>query len=221
MRNPWLSLPYVPPYVLKNDAEAIKKHNLTAKSEHVIELNMLPEPFLGRPDAPVILLNLNPGVGQDDVQQHKELKFITLSRQNLIHLENVDFPFYLINPEIQDSPGYEWWFKRLRSLIEDCGHQRVANNVLCVELFPYHSIRYKALTVESQDYSFYLVREAMKRNAVIIQMRSREKWFSHVPELQTYDNRYELSSVQAPYVTLKNCPDGYDKAVTAILGNGN
>lgn len=216
MHNPWFSLPYAPPYVLRNDAEAINQYNLTAKPQYQIELNMLPEPFLGRPDAPVVLLNLNPGVGEDDVQQHKELKFITLSRQNLFHIENVDYPFYLINPEIQDSPGYKWWYKRLKKLIEDCGHQAVANNVLCVELFPYHSASYKALDVESQEYSFHLVREAIKRNAIIVQMRSRTRWFKDMPELETYKNWYELNNPQQPYVTANNCPDGYEQIVNAI-----
>lgn len=188
MQNPWLDLPESPPYVLQEDFEAIRRYNRASKDMHFVELRMLPEPFLGCPNAPVVLLNLNPGVGEEDIEQHQQPDFIELSRQNLSHVDDVDYPFYLINPNIQQSPGYQWWYKRLRQLIEDCGHQKVAKSVLCVELFPYHSEKYKAIDVQSQDYSFYLVQQAMVRQAVIIQMRSRELWFKQIPELQSYEH---------------------------------
>ena len=217
MQNPWVKLPDSSPYVLEDDRNAIEVHNLTSKPIHQIELRMLPEPFLGQCNASVVLLNLNPGVAEGDIKQHSQADFIKLSRDNLNHIGDTEYPFYLLNPSIKTSPGYLWWYKRLRRLIEDCGHKQVAQNVLCVELFPYHSERYKALNVPSQGYSFYLVRQAIERNAIIIQMRSRQLWFKHVPELETYANWMEIGNPQSPYVSPNNLPTGYQTVVDAIL----
>lgn len=216
MRNPWLDLPHDPPFVLEQDRAIIEKHNRTASAERFIHLNCLPEPFLGKPDAPVILLNLNPGFDPDDVRFHLEDRaFIERSRANLRH-EAQDYAFYLLDPAIEEAPGHRWWTSHLRGLVEACGRQTVARNVLCVEHFPYHSERFGFNgLVPSQEYSFYLVREAIRRSALIVQMRSRRIWFEAIPELRDYPHWCELSSPQSAYVSPRNCPR-YNQVVERI-----
>ncbi len=59
--NPWLHLPMTAPFVLAEDAPLVERFNLTASPDHRLDLTLLPEPFLGLPSAPVVLLGLNPG----------------------------------------------------------------------------------------------------------------------------------------------------------------
>src|SRR5688500_3058766 len=62
--NPWLRLPDSGPYVLADDAEAVGRFNdkPNRKPIHLLRIHdLLPEPFIGSPDAPVVLLSNNPG----------------------------------------------------------------------------------------------------------------------------------------------------------------
>src|SRR6266568_3689101 len=65
-------------------------------------------------------------------------------------------------------------------------------------------------------YSFYLVQEAMKRNALIIQMRSKRVWQETLPELMSYNNYYVLRNPRNPAISHYNCPDGFPE-MTKIL----
>jgi len=106
----------------------------------VIHLELLPEPFLGAPTAPVVLLSLNPGYSPDDQQPHQDPTFQALSRASLVYAPG-QYPFVLLNPEVQ-APGRRWWESKLARLIEARGREAVARNVLCVEYFLYHSYRF-------------------------------------------------------------------------------
>ncbi len=219
MQNPWLQLPHTAPYVLPQDASFVERFNLKARDEHKIHLDVLPEPFLGSPDAPVVLLNLNPGYNPHNVVNHTRPDFVRANRAQLEHRAAVDWPFYLLDPAVAFDSGYRWWSKRLRQPIEELGQRAVASNVLCVEFFPYHSRRCgfsKSFRVPSQEYGFHLVRSAMARNAHVVVMRARAYWFREIPELATYSRRHQLRSVQSPYLSLRNCPDGYRQILDAI-----
>lgn len=61
MENPWRKLPEAAPFVLVCDQQRICDFNAIAKKEHKIHVEVLPEPYTGNPEAPVLLLNLNPG----------------------------------------------------------------------------------------------------------------------------------------------------------------
>jgi len=69
MQNPWEHLRQTPHFVLDMDKPFTAWHDQNkgqfdpAKRIH---LELLPEPFLGRHEAPVTLLNLNPGFSPDD-----------------------------------------------------------------------------------------------------------------------------------------------------------
>ena len=56
-------LPQTPPFVAPADKNLIDRHSERAAS---LQLNLLPSPFLGTPDAHVYVLQLNPGAGHDD-----------------------------------------------------------------------------------------------------------------------------------------------------------
>jgi hypothetical protein len=217
MKSPWQHLPKRPPFVIKQDEAAIRAFNKAARPQYQIRLEQLPEPFLGNPESPVVLLNLNPGYDEEETEQHHHNPhFIETSWNNLLHRPSA-YRFHLLDPENSASLGYAWWNKRLRVLIEGCGLKVVANNVLCVEYFPYHSERFGFREIlHSQRYSFHLVRQAMKRNAVIVLMRSRRLWWDIIPELADYTRCHALSNPQATYVTPNNCRTGYEEIVKAL-----
>ncbi len=94
----------------------------------------------------------------------------------------------------------------------------MAQGVLCVEYFPYHSRRFqhRRVQVPSQKYSFGLVRQALNRGAVIIVLRGQRLWLAAVPELQSYRSLYRTNSVQNPILSPRNCPEGYEHAAEVL-----
>jgi hypothetical protein len=218
MQNPWVELPDRAPYVLPSDRLAVMLFNAKVPPDGALRLELIPEPFLGRPDAPVVLLNLNPGFDEREIRFHSnDALFIDLSRKNLLH-EDMDYPFYLLNPRISASLGHQWWMKKLKEPICHAGLERVARRLLCVEYFPYHSQRYRAArrTLDSQGYSFDLVRQAIGRGALIVIMRGEANWVSAVRELASYGHAYKLNSVQNVAIYAGNCPSGYAEIARAL-----
>ena len=192
MINPCELLPLSPPYFLPSERRVIDYINSSAEDLHRIRAELMPEPYLGRPDAPIVLLNLNPGFDEREIPFHNDDPyFMEICRSNLHHVP-LEYPFYLLDPAASASLGHHWWLKKLRIPIETAGLKQVAQKLLCVEYFPYHSKRFKPIkrTLESQRYSFYLVKKAIQRNALIIIMRSQGYWLKAIPELTSYSKMY-------------------------------
>ncbi|MBC8436256.1 MAG: hypothetical protein H8D88_01685 [Bacteroidetes bacterium] len=219
MKNPWKKLPETPPYLLKSDKAQILEFNETAKPEVKVQHHVYPEPYIGNPKAPVILLNLNPGYADEDIEYYKKKCVFALWKKNLFH-EQLEYPFYTLHPEFdQDLGGTRWWRQKLRQMIEICGVKKISNHICCVEYFPYHSKRYKPqkTVLESQKYNFEIVREAIRNEAIIVIMRSEKNWFSAVPELNDYKNLHGLNSKQNVSVSKNNCPEGFPK-ILEVMG---
>src|SRR5690348_8054992 len=97
--NPWTALPRSAPYVLATDVDPIARFNATARAPFRIELGLMPEPFVGRVDAPIVLLTLNPGVSADDFALHGDEAF--RSRVRRCHVQGaMEYPNYYLDPEI-------------------------------------------------------------------------------------------------------------------------
>jgi hypothetical protein len=216
MKNPWIRLPHHPPYVLAEDLEVIDCFNNTAGKKVRVHTDLMPEPFIGRTDAPVVLLNLNPGFSPQDPRTHRRTAFRQTVRDNLVQRLPA-FPFFFVDPDLR-APGRKWWENKLRHLLEKFGCERVANSILCIEYFPYHSERFarKCPPVPSQLFSFYLVQQAILRGALIVVMRSSNRWEQAVTDLRGYRLRYVLNSPQNVMVSPGNCPQGYERIVAAI-----
>jgi hypothetical protein len=90
MDNPWVEIkPKMKSYILKKDAKKLEELKKTCQ----FRLELLPEPFLGSLDAPVVLLNLNPGYNKNDIIFHKQKLFQQLSLANLRQI-NSEYPFF-------------------------------------------------------------------------------------------------------------------------------
>lgn len=203
MENPWRALPNVPPYVLGADLASINQSNA---KRHWIEVeNVLPEPFIGAVhSARVIALQLNPGFNAElDPPVHAQADFRTALLKNLRHEES-DWPFYYFDPAFTGTPGGKWWARHTKKLREAVPVKTLAQRFAVVELFPYKSHRYRRCDVDSQSYGFELVRNAMKRDAVVLISRSLAMWESAIPELRGYGKRLTLSNYQRVYITPNN-----------------
>ena len=149
MDNPWKQLPEQPPYVLPADASAVKSFNQRARDNHRLRIdNKLPEPFLGDPIAPIVLLNLNPGFDDSDHQYVADPYSRVLQLCNLRHAPAA-YPFYHLDPRMAGFGGAKWWTPRLCALIRLVGVEVVANRVFCVEFFPYSSREYRDMAASS------------------------------------------------------------------------
>ncbi len=65
--NPWQRLPLLKPFVLPEDKSPLSSFNASASDDFFVHLELLPEPFLGSPNAPVVVLGLNPGFKEADL----------------------------------------------------------------------------------------------------------------------------------------------------------
>lgn len=207
--------------MLPCDEETVREYNQRHSGEpHRLQLNVLPEPFIGAKTAPVVLLNLNPGFDDRDPEDHEREDFQALLRVNYEHADS-EFPFYSLNPRFENG-GRRWWDKKLKPLIDVCGRRQVSRSLLCIEFFPYHSRRFGngSFRVPSQQYGLQLVRLAIDRRALIVVMRSKSLWLRQVPELQTYPLICVLNNPQNVIVSPRNCPC-FPEIVSRICGESN
>lgn len=211
--NPWRALPAIVPFVLPIDGAAIASFNTRASDPFQLRLEIIPEPYLGNPDAPVVLLNSNPGFSVADQAVHLAPHFNDAARANLEHRPS-PYPFYLLDPGLP-SPGQTWWLKKLRTLITATTLEDVANAVFVVELHGYHSTKFSsALRLPSQEYTRELVLRAIARRADFVIMRGERHWLQLVPELATA-NRSLVRNVQNPTISPGNL-DPFDRVVEAV-----
>jgi hypothetical protein len=137
-------------------------------------------------------------------------------RMNLLH-EPSDYPFLYLDPAFSEVG--KWWDSKLKHLLRVFGREVVARSVLNVVVFPYASNRFGrgVPDLDSQEYSFHLVREATKRKVAVVLMRKGARWFRSVPELGEYEHLIRIKNVQSPSISPKNCPEyGYERVIAAI-----
>lgn len=201
--NPWRELPDAGQLVLRSDADLVKQFNARVKPDHRLQLNLIPEPCLGDPFAPVVLLNLNPGFHKSGVSLHRDRDFRRAARDNLLHTRK-SWPFYLLDPSLKEGRGREWWMRCLRALIDEVGDKVVASRVFVAEIHGYHSKRYRRQrpSLPSQRYTVSLVQQALERNAFCLIMRGARYWRATVPELESCPR---LRNPKNPSISERNC----------------
>lgn len=231
--NPWHRLPVKPPYVLSEDMDKIEQFNNKPNQKHAINVNVIPVPFAGSPDAPVILLGNIAGVGPDEEKEYKKRPaYIERMRGNLLHASS-SYPFFPLDPGPDTIPSHrEWWTPKLEHLLHslrDAGirnaEQALAQRILTVELFPYRSSSneyhgHDAVgVVLSKAYSVGLVRDGMKRNAVIVIRYGKTRWFREMSDLESYVNLLLLKGTLKANISPTGFVDGggFQKVVRKIL----
>ncbi len=203
MQNPWLSLPSAAPFVLEMDRPVIDLSNRLF--ENAVQTHILPVPFLGNRDAPVVWVLLNPGFAGDEAEYHDLCQ--PHDMRNLRHESDL----YLLDESMGATPGGRWHRKKLNALIRDVGLERVRRGIFMIEFFPYHSRHGANLPlVPSQAYTLALIEAAIKRRALLILGRSPfQRLFADYP------NAIRPRSARQAALSPGNINE-YDRIVTAL-----
>lgn len=218
MENPWRELPDTPPFVAPADAAQIARLAPRLRGPYELKLDLLPQPWTGNVNtAEVFMLALNPGFAEVD---HQDLQNPDYAEQWRLTLTfETRTPFYFLDPAFARTSGFQWWHRRLRELIAVAGLEVVAKKVMCLEHFPYKSVRYQPLgvTLPSQQFTAELLREAMRQGKQVVVMRSERIWLESVPELKAYPY-IRLSNHQNPYLSRAQMTgEQFGRLVSALL----
>ena len=214
--NPWTQLPTRVPFVLREDRDAIEAFNQRARPKTRIETDLLPMPFVGRIEAPVILLLLNPGVVDESYIVHRIAQFRRAVRA--CHRQDpVEYPNYFLDPKTE-GPGVEWWTRALGYLIHLCGRQKVAQQVAALQYMPYRAreFSHSRLRLPSQQFTFQALRAAIRRKAVVLVCRGKKPWTAAVPELARYRLAFDTTNPRQVVISSGCYPKGFSAAVRAI-----
>ena len=204
--NPWTGLGSAPPYIAAVDEPYITAWNsiVGTESPFFLDLSMPPEPFLGRWDAPLVVLSANPGRVPGDSEAYRHLG--AAERLTEIGTDG-GTRFRWLADDVASTPGGQWWRRCLGGLRDDgYSFDELADCVMAVEFHGYHSARWSPppVTLPSQWFGFRLVGQAMDRGAVIVVTRAARQWLVAVPGLAAYRGLVRTKSAQ-----------------TASLGTGN
>jgi hypothetical protein len=208
--NPWLALPKQPPYIFPGDVNVLKQ---CGNKIDGLRFDVLPDPFVGNLEtAEVILLALNPGFEQADLDVCMSSELYV--KQTLANLQSkADTPFFFFHKGLEFSGGNWWWNRKLRPLTNaGVTRKQLSERIMCIEYLPYHSVHYKHLNryLPSQQYTFHLVRQAIREGKAIIVMRSERIWLEAVPELATYPYM-KIKNPQNPAISVANLgQDNFD-----------
>lgn len=194
--NPWMCWNQGPSFVHPDDSHALEKVDPT-----FLDLGVPPNPFVGRQDAPLVLLGNIAGLSVDRKDHRRppyrvEEAFVGLMRKNLHHENRSPYPFVFFDPRIWPLSGH-FWDHQLCNLLAihgggESAREILARNIFTIEFFPYVSIsnsydrKLDKIRLPSQQYSFRLVEKAMEQNAVIAIRYGKDRWLEHVNTLGQY-----------------------------------
>jgi hypothetical protein len=153
----------------------------------------------------VVVLQLNPGHDDTNSVSHADPAFRAALLGNLLRAPS-EWPFYFLDPRFREShPGGRWWTRKTRKLAEAIPLGHLVHRLAVVEWFPYKSVRYgPGCKVQSQEYGFSLVANAIARGALIVIARGVARWQNSVPALRGYSRLLTLSSTQNIALTPNN-----------------
>lgn len=184
--NPWpeVAKRQNPPYLAGCDKD------IKFTDFYNLRLELLPQPYLGNvSSAKVICLLLNPGcsAAEDSI----ELNCQNLQQALRDNLSSTGTRLVYLDDEFDWTSGGEWIRRNILNPLSRHGVTRddLNRNFAIVEYFSYHSKTFESrlkAPLESQQYSFALVRQAIESGAIILLMRGEKWWLKDVPELKAY-----------------------------------
>jgi hypothetical protein len=232
MHNPWEKLVKSDQntYVLDEDYAMLMTHNKSKSisSRDKFALDLEPQPFTGHKDASIIILNTNPGYSPQDYDTLQNEYFYKHAYNNLLHITDPEYPFFMLSPEICDTLTYKWWHKQVKPLYDNnVNHdtdysidlQTISKNIFCIRYCAYHSTSFnisRSFELYSMKYTKYLIYRAMEQHKLILCQRSHMRFNKLVPTLYQYDNIYYAQNPQMPQINEYNFGKGYHKCLTLL-----
>lgn len=202
--------------MLSIDVPYVATFNKNAPASLRIDTGLMPGPFIGNPKAPVIVLALNPGWSPQDRAANRNKVFRMHVRAMLVH-RFLGRPFYALDGDPQ-RPGAKWWRRNLKQVLSAVSEEHVAKNLCCLEYFPYHSksFGHAAVRLPSQEYTFALLRNAIKRDAVVVMTRGARLWYGAVPELAGYRHLVRTVNARSASLSPRNCGPAFGTVVRRL-----
>lgn len=221
MNNPWERLPQAAPFLLPEDAGEVTAFNARCKPDNKMHTELPPEPYAGRRDAPVVLLMRRPSYHPDDAKYMLKNAAFAAIMQRARAFEEQENPFYHLNKKYSKNPGFHYWNKLLKEPIRDLDLCACSQGFLVLQLFPYKTnagLKGQKM-LPSFAFTKEILHEAIRRNAIIIQMTARQEWQRNVPELKEYDEKryFKRHSDANLAITPRNIGvEEYEQVLTAI-----
>lgn len=201
----------------------------------------MPEPYMGNPEANIILLYSNPGISSDksEEQEHRNENFRNTLIRNLTH-DKVEFPYYYLNPDFEETAGAKWIIKRTDEIVKKFDVKLndkkkvlklLSNNFFTLQLHPFHSREFQSLQkpFSKQAYTMDLFLQAFdrvkKQEALMICTRSYTEWNSIFQNLtKTKENLSDLTnfirtkSARSAYLTKRNLgEENFDALIAKLM----
>lgn len=198
-----------------------------------IRLELPPQPFEGCVEkSKIVILTLNPGYKDGDEAQQSKKEFIEETTKCM--LQKPDAKFFSLMSKFKGDNHYNWWTEHLIvkkdekihiKLFKDVDKYRefLIDKLSVIEFFPYHSkkdggVKCNYAKLDSQYYSFELVKDAISDEKTIIIQRSVKAWLKAVPKLKTY-SYYECKNPNSPHISNNNLKkaNGEEASLSDIL----
>ena len=150
------------PKHFKNSPSTYQEYLLSANfgmhDDSRMDLSLLPIPYAGDlKNSKVVIFLLNPGLhysdyyGEYDRPEYRK-RLVDNIQQDF---SGVDFPFLWLDPNLSWHAGFQWWEKKLRTVIKELAERRfnksyyealkfASKNIAQIELIPYHSTIFKS-----------------------------------------------------------------------------
>lgn len=219
MNNPWKNLPQAAPFLLSEDAADVTAFNARCKAENMVHTELPPEPYAGRRDAPVVLLMRRPSYHPDDAKYMLKNAEFAAIMQRVRAFEELEHPFYHLNEKYPENPGFHYWNKLLKKTILDLDLRTCSQGFLVLQLFPYKTNAPVEDVLPSFSFTKEILQEAIRRNAIIIQMTAARKWQQNVPELKGY-KYFTCNNSRNPTISPGNIGvEEYEQVLAAIRNN--
>ena len=180
MTNPWKEIEKKK-YVLSTDINRVIEFNNNEPDSSIykIQEDLIPDPFFGNKDAKVVLLMLNPGFGGKEDKDYEQNNFEEVLLNNLKH-SNTKKHFFSLDKAFEGTDAHNYWKPMVKELNKHFDNDFLSEQLFCINLFPYHSGKYKKIKgglLESQKYALYLLNKKIKeKDSLIISMRAYTKW---------------------------------------------
>lgn len=173
--NPWKPLPPDAPWVLQEDDRVVMPEVDAGR----VRVDVLPEPWSGHPDAPVVLLMKAPGFDERDLVDHARPEVREAIRRS--HLPEPGY-FHPFSSDMAQTECQRWWRDMLGPLLQEVDEHDVATGLFVAQAFPYHVVGSWPATVSvpSADYTVRLVEQAIARGALVVLMNGKAAWRKHL-----------------------------------------
>lgn len=154
---------YKDTFILEDEYPEIEKAKLLISNEEIdadkaprkIHPKLQPEPFVGDLAlAKCFVVTLNPRAGIPYAEEYRNWEnplLQKITKQNIIQEPRM-YPFYYLNPELENTGGGQWWLKALgidtsdfqtsikQTIVPNKYLRRLVATLFCdLELCPYHS----------------------------------------------------------------------------------